>query len=125
MITNLISNFVSPSFASPYFVGGVTEAPQPQRATYSFFAEEYSPKTQEQGQSCFAEEYSPKTQEQCQSRGPKHCSRTSVNDGDVLLTIARDLRNIREGIINRCTRRETLFHVDTLIDNLENYMAEN
>lgn len=109
MITNLISNFVSPSFASTYFVGGVTEAPQPQRATYSFFAEEYSPKTQEQ----------------CQSCGPKHCSRTSVNDGDVLLTIARDLRNIREGIINRCTRRETLFHVDTLIDNLENYMAEN
>ena len=107
MITNLISNFVSHSFASPYFVGGVKEAPQ--IATYSFFAEEYSPKAQEQRQ----------------SRGPKHCSRTSVNDGDVLLTIARDLRNIREGIINRCTRRETLFHVDTLIDNLENYMAEN
>lgn len=102
MITNLISNFVSHS----YF-GGTKEAPQ--IATYSFFAEEYSPKTQEQ----------------CQSCGPKHCSRTSVNDGDVLLTIARDLRNIREGIINRCTRRETLFHVDTLIDNLENYMAEN
>lgn len=102
MITNLISNFVSRSY-----VGGTKEAPQ--IATYSFFAEEYSPKTQEQ----------------CQSCGPKHCSRTSVNDGDVLLTIARDLRDIREGIINRCTRRETLFHVDTLIDNLENYMAEN
>jgi hypothetical protein len=71
------------------------------------------------------EERSPKTQEQRQFCDPKRRSRTRVNDGDVLLTIARDLRNIREGIINRCTSRATLCRVDTLIDNLENYMAEN
>lgn len=102
MITNLISNFVSTPF-----VGDIKEAPE--ASLYMFSIRERGPKTQEQGQFC----------------DPKHHSKTRVNDGDVLLTIARDLRNIREGIINRCTRRETLFHVDTLIDNLENYMAEN
>lgn len=103
MITNLISNFVSPLPA-----GGIKEnAPKISLYAYSI------------------EGYSPKTQEQCQFCDPKRRSMTCINDGDVLLTIARDLRNIREGIINRCTSRDTLFRVDTLIDNLENYMAEN
>lgn len=102
MISNIISNFV----ASP-FVEDIKEVPQ--TSTYVFFVGEHSPKTQEQ----------------CQFCDPKCHSRTRINDGDVLLTVARDLRDIREGIINRCTSRDTLLRVDTLIDNLENYMAEN
>lgn len=102
MISNLISNFVSTPFA-----GGVKETPR--TSVYVFSVEEHIPRTQEHRQ----------------FRGPGRHSRTRVNDGDVLLTVARDLRGIREGIINRCASRDTLLRVDTLIDNLENYMAEN
>lgn len=103
MISNLISDFVSPLPA-----GGVREN-APKISLYAFSVEEHIPRTQEHRQ----------------FRGPGRHSRTRVNDGDVLLTVARDLRGIREGIINRCASRDTLLRVDTLIDNLENYMAEN
>jgi hypothetical protein len=49
---------------------------------------------------------------------------TAEGKGDVLLTIQRDLHNIRKGIIDDRKRTEVLFRVDALIDNLENYMAE-
>lgn len=45
-------------------------------------------------------------------------------DGDVLLTVLRDLHDTREDIINGCTCKDALSRVDTLIDNIENYMAE-
>jgi hypothetical protein len=45
-------------------------------------------------------------------------------DGDVLLTVLRDLHDTREDIINGCTYKDVLSRVDTLIDNIENYMAE-
>lgn len=45
-------------------------------------------------------------------------------DGDVLLTVLRDLHDTRGDIINGCTCKDTLSRVDTLIDNIENYMAE-
>lgn len=49
---------------------------------------------------------------------------TAEGKGDVLLTIQRDLYDARKNIIDGCTRKDVLFRVDTLIDNIENYMAE-
>ena len=44
---------------------------------------------------------------------------------DALLTTLRDLHGIRKAILGRCSARRTLCEIDTLIDNLENHMAEN
>lgn len=59
----------------------------------------------------------------------RHFRRPSVTkvanaDGDVLLTVLRDLHDTREDIIKGCTCKDALSRVDTLIDNIENYMAE-
>lgn len=43
---------------------------------------------------------------------------------DVLLTIHRDLGNLRGAILGRNSRRELLDRTDTLIDHIENALAE-
>lgn len=43
---------------------------------------------------------------------------------DVLLTIHRDLGDIRKAILGRSSRRELLDRTDTLIDHIENTLAE-
>lgn len=43
---------------------------------------------------------------------------------DVLLTIHRDLGNLRQAIIGHSSRRELLDRTDTLLDHIENTLAE-
>lgn len=51
--------------------------------------------------------------------------RTHHKGGDVLRTVMRDLHGVRTSLLDRESRRVTLERVDTLMDELENYMAEN
>lgn len=48
----------------------------------------------------------------------------TAEDPSMLLTIQRDLRNLRLAILDDCARRELLERTDTLIDNIENTLAE-
>lgn len=66
----------------------------------------------------------------------RHCGRCSkdhneiprprkVSDRDALHTVSRDLRGIRSDILEGSGTRVVLERVDTLIDHLENFLAEN
>ena len=50
--------------------------------------------------------------------------KTAATDVDLLLTIQRDLRNLRLAIIDQKERHELLDRTDTLIDHIENTLAE-
>lgn len=49
---------------------------------------------------------------------------TEKENPDVLLTIHRDLGNLRQAIIGHSSRRELLDRTDTLLDHIENTLAE-
>lgn len=49
----------------------------------------------------------------------------TAQDDDILRTILRDLHGIRMNLLRAKPARDTLERVDVLIDNIENYMAEN
>lgn len=48
-----------------------------------------------------------------------------VSDRDALHTVSRDLRGIRCSILEGNGNRVVLERVDTLLDHLENFLAEN
>lgn len=66
----------------------------------------------------------------------RHCGRRNkdynevqrphrVSDRDALHTVSRDLRGIRCSILEGNGNRVVLERVDTLLDHLENFLAEN
>lgn len=66
----------------------------------------------------------------------RHCGRCNkdhnevprsrrVSDRDALHTVSRDLRGIRCDILEGNGNRVVLERVDTLLDHLENFLAEN
>lgn len=64
----------------------------------------------------------------------RHCGRCNknhnevprrVSDRDALHTVSRDLRGIRCSILEGNGNRVVLERVDTLLDHLENFLAEN
>lgn len=61
----------------------------------------------------------------CMTRRNNRKQRTHHKGGDVLRTVMRDLHGVRTSLLDRESRRVTLERVDTLMDELENYMAEN
>lgn len=61
----------------------------------------------------------------CESGHVKHDSKPRRTAEDAFLTITDDLHAVRRSLLDRESRRVTLGHVDTLLDNIENYMAEN
>lgn len=72
----------------------------------------------------------------CAVGNHRHCGRCNkdhnevprprrVSDRDALHTVSRDLRGIRRDILEGNGNRVVLERVDTLLDHLENFLAEN